>query len=148
MNWLNRYVKSVRSFIKNIKKGKFKAIFRGIWDPEYRAQINHMVRLTTRADMILCHDHVSIRSIVPGHAINYPDWVDTLCEQIRSHGWKSIEPIKVIWDPDQGKWLVVDGNHRFEALKRSLPPYVKIPVRVLMEAEYSRSFSTVYGERS
>lgn len=121
----------VLSFIKNMKKGKYYSIFRGIWDLEYRRQINRMLDLTCEKELVLCHGAVPFGYIIPGHKVNYPKWVDHLTKQIHSRGWKSLEPIKVIWDPFLAKWRVVDGNHRYYALNKSLPPYIKIPVLIL-----------------
>jgi len=86
---------------------------------------------------------VQLGSIVPGHKINYPLWVKHLVKKINTEGWKKLEPIKVIWDYNQDKWLVVDGNHRLEAMKRTLPVSMKIPVFILRPDPYSevvRSF--------
>lgn len=121
----------VRSFFKNVKKGKYYSIFRGVWDSKYRADIHHMLVLTCSQDLVLGHGSVPLHSIVHGHAINYPEWVEHLAYHINIYGWKKLEPIKVIWDSSKNKWLVVDGNHRLAALKKTLPGYMSIPVFIL-----------------
>jgi hypothetical protein len=132
---LNSFQQSIRSLYRNFKKGKYYAIFRVFWDSEYRGQIQYMRRLTRQHDLILSHGAVPLNSMTPGHSINYPKWVDHLVNQINTVGWKKMEPIKVIWDESQTKWLVVDGNHRLEALRRTLPKYMKIPVFILRRSD-------------
>lgn len=134
---LNSFQQSVRSLYRNLKKGKFYAIFRVLWDSQYRQQIQYMRSLTRNLDLVLSHGSVPLTSIVSGHEINYPGWVKHLVNKINTQGWKKIEPIKVIWDESQSKWFVVDGNHRLEAFRRTLPKYTKIPVFILRPTEKS-----------
>lgn len=132
---LNSFQQIVRSLYRNLAKGKFYAIFRVFWDKEYRAEIQHMRMLTRQYDLVLGHGSIPLRAIVRGHKINYPNWVNHLVDQINTRGWKKLEPIKVIWDKSKFKWLVVDGNHRLEAMKRTLPSSMKIPVFILRPSD-------------
>lgn len=128
---LNLFQQLTRSFYRNLAKGKFYAIFRVLWDSEYRSQINYMLSVCRQHDLILSHGQVALGDIVAGHKINYPKWVNHLVHKINTVGWKKLEPIKVIWDKNQNKWLVVDGNHRLEAFKRTLPKSTRMPVFIL-----------------
>lgn len=118
--------------MKNVKKKKFKAMFRTLFDREYRRQIQHMIN-TVKARPVDCVDsNLRLLDIEYGHSINYPEWVVSLQKQIRNQGYMSLEPVKVIWDPTKDKYLIVDGNHRLAALNRELSAHQRIPVKLLI----------------
>lgn len=128
---LRRSKFAFQSFLRNVRKRKYYSMFRFFWDSKYRSQVNHMVSLVTRGDVVIGHGCIPLRFIVQSHDINYPEWVKTLETQIRTRGYKSLEPIKIIWDHSKDKWLIVDGNHRLVAMKKCLSPTMKIPVLIL-----------------
>lgn len=123
----------IKSIIKNLKKGKIKSFLRFVYDSKYRNDINYMLETVRQHKGLRCINHqASLREIVQGHEINYPEWVDTLVDNIRINGYMNLEPIKVIWDPKIGKFLIVDGNHRFIALRKSLYPFQVVNVKLLV----------------
>lgn len=126
---------SVRSLFKNIRKGKWKAIFRMFYDKNYRDDIKYMLQVVRERPVKLVESEIPLNLIKSSHEINYWDWVIELRLRIRINGYLSLEPIKIIWDDVELKYLIVDGNHRFAALKKELSPYHKIPVQVLVPKE-------------
>lgn len=120
----------------NIKKKKFKAMFRYFFDSNYKRQVDHMIRTVKQRPVRCVESSVRIGDITYGHPINYPKWVSTLRWRIQHLGYTSLDPIKIIWDETKGKYLVVDGNHRLAALKRELiNPNQRIPVQLLVPLE-------------
>lgn len=132
---MHNFIWTIRSLMKNVAKRKWKSIFRGLWDKQYREDIKYMLSLVRERPLELKDGEVQLSLIKHSHDINYLSWVILLRIQIREKGYLSLEPIKVIWDDIDMKYLVVDGNHRFAALKRELSPYHKIPVKVLVPKE-------------
>lgn len=124
-----------KSLMKNVAKRKWKSIFRGLWDKQYRDDVRYMLQVVRERPVVLKESEVPLSLIKHSHSINYPKWVNILRTQIRRKGYLSLEPIKIIWDDVDLKYLVVDGNHRFAALTKELSPYHKIPVKVLVPKE-------------
>lgn len=110
-----------RSAMKEFKKMKFKAIFRYLYDRQYRAQIDNLAEYTCDKDLRAIEDvQVRVGDVMFSHEINYPSWVDALVAQIHFKGLASLEPIKIMRHKSfDGKYLVIDGNHRLAAMKKS-----------------------------
>jgi hypothetical protein len=93
-----------------------------------------------RNDIVLLFSHLSkrrfkaqralmkLKDINFSHDINYPDWVEKLKKKIDKGG--NIPDIKVT--NIEGKWMVVDGNHRLAAMKEILSEDTKVPVKKLI----------------
>ncbi len=126
---------TLKSLMKNVAKRKWKSIFRGLWDKKYRDDVRYMLQVVRERTVVLKDGEIPLNLIKHSHDINYLSWVILLRIQIREKGYLSLEPIKVIWDDLDMKYLVVDGNHRFAALSRELSPYHKVPVKVLVPKE-------------
>jgi hypothetical protein len=75
---------------------------------------------------------VKLGNVRHSHSINYPEWVTYLRSKIRRDGYLKLDPIKVILDTDAGLYRIVDGNHRFAALRKELPESQRIPVKMLI----------------
>lgn len=125
--------RDVRSLIKNLKKKKFKSIFRVFWDSQYRHDIRYMKTLVQREERQVVKGLIKIGAIKLGHDINYPQWVRFLFNQLDAAEGLivNLPPIKVVWDPKQLSWLVVDGNHRLRALQMYYPGNHQIEVDIL-----------------
>jgi len=127
----------MRSLVREVKKGKFKAIFRYFYDTKYRNDIRHICDLTTGQGKLTSRmGHLKLADIHFSHDINYPKWVDRLVKELRweyEHAMK-FEPIKVMYDQSTSRWVVIDGNHRLMAMKRVLPFYATVPVKILHPA--------------
>ena len=125
----------MRSLCREIRKLKFKAIFRYFYDGAYRKDIKHIADLTTRNGKLTSRmGHLKLYEIHFSHSINYPKWVKRLEKELGHDVENPMrwEPIKVMWDDAKGgRWIVIDGNHRLMAMKRVAPFYSMVPVRVL-----------------
>lgn len=133
----------IRSVLKNIKKGKFKALVRYFYDQSYRSDVDYMLTLVRKEPVEVVDRLISLDEIVSGHSINYPEWVFVLRQEIREYGYKSIPPIKVIYDESKKKYLIVDGNHRFAALKRELGSLQRIKVQLLTPVCAQESYERI-----
>jgi hypothetical protein len=127
-----------KSIYKDLRKKKYKALFRYFYDPTYRTEVNYMLSLVRFEEMECIQSQIKIGDIVHGHSINYPLWIRKLRYQIRHKGYNSLEPLKVVWDSKKSKFLIVDGNHRLSALKAELGNLVVISVDTLIPKRLSR----------
>lgn len=100
-----------RSFYKNIIiKRKFKAYWTYFVDPEYKAQVDRIYKITekcTGSKMMNVPTHM----LVHGHKLIYFEYANNLIFNDKAE----LEPIKVI--EHEGQYVVIDGNHRLPAIK-------------------------------
>jgi hypothetical protein len=101
----------LRSTYKNvIVKRKYRAFMALLFDPSYRRDLNklhELTKYTTNKEMRA----INADSLVPGHRIVYPIYALGLFSVA-----KDLPPIRVVFDAVQGKYVVIDGNHRLPAL--------------------------------
>ena len=121
-----------RSFFRDVRKRKFKAIFRVLYDGTYRRDLQKMRAVIGDGYYQLVETELPLYCIHNSHSINYPDWVNTLVGRMYDTLWQP-PLIKVIRDPgrstpDYPYYLVVDGNHRLQAMKIILSAGAKIKV--------------------
>ena len=115
----------LRSSWKNvIMKRKLKPFILLFTDKEFKAQIDSMYELTKNCTHVEKFKLVRFGSISPGHRIVYPDYVASLTQD------SVIPHIKVC--RDRYGYRVIDGNHRFEAMKRWIKPDDLIFVSILV----------------
>jgi hypothetical protein len=99
-----------RSFHKNIiVKRKFKAYWTYFVDPEYKAQVDNIYKITahcTGSKMMNIPTHM----LVHGHKVIYLEYANSLV----FNDCANLEPIKVV--EHEGRYVVVDGNHRLPAI--------------------------------
>lgn len=120
----------MRSLCREVRKGKFKAIFRYFYDSTYRTDIKYIADLTTGQGKLTSRmSYLKLNEIHFSHSINYPKWVNRLSEELLRTA--EVPPIKVMYDYSKRKWIVIDGNHRLMAMKRVLPFYARVPVKIL-----------------
>jgi hypothetical protein len=124
------YLRTFWSICKNIKKRKFKSLLRPFWDRKYAADIAHQWRVTGEHPLDTFRTYMPLNLINPSHDINYPKWVDKLRYDLAVMN-KPCDPIKIIWDRFNLKWITVDGNHRLAAMKAECPYSMDIAVIVL-----------------
>lgn len=125
----------IKSFFREIYKMKFKALFRYFYDSEYRSQVNYMLNLVRKQPVKVVHTSVCLGNIVKSHPINYPEWVVRLQREIRDFGPGCLQTIKVFLDTNKMNYLVVDGNHRYEALMNEVGPLYRVKVELLVPEE-------------
>lgn len=138
MGWLSNQKWKIKSVVKNLRKGKFKATFRYFWDTGYRRDINYMLDVVRNQDVKSVEAYVRVGEIQPCHGINYPDWVDHLIIQIKTFGYSSVDPIKVFYEASKKRYLVVDGNHRLSAVQKVFSKYQIIKVELLVPVSESK----------
>lgn len=122
-----------RSFIRDVRKRKFKAIFRALYDSTYRRDLQRMRLVIGDGYYQLVETEIKLYCIHNSHSINYPEWVNTLVGKMYDTLWRP-PLMKVIKDesrstPDYPYYMVVDGNHRLQALKIIMS--AGTPIRVL-----------------
>lgn len=111
---MKKYIRMAKSFYKNIiVKRKFKSYWQSFVDPEYRAQLNELYEITKHSSKREIR-YVKTSLLVPGHKIIYPDYALSLLKKVYDDETVELEPIRVI--EHEGKFVVVDGNHRLPAI--------------------------------
>lgn len=135
MHNLNVIIWSIKSILKNLAKWKYRALLRFVYDSKYRQDVRYMLNVVRMKPVELIDSEVSLGNVISSHEVNYPGWVAHLRLQIVAYGPQHLPPIKVVYDPSKRKYLVVDGNHRLEALKKELPSVQRIRVELLIPKE-------------
>ncbi len=131
MMWISR------SLLANVKKRKWKAIFRATWDRSYRNQLSRIRRIIGSHEYELVEIEVPLYSISLSHSINYPDWVQVITSRINDwEGLYTPPMIKVVLDwehskSDSERYMVVDGNHRLTAMKNCYSPGRNVKVLLM-----------------
>lgn len=121
LSWLLLVIK------QELLRGKFWAVFRYAIDSQYRKDLNILREHLHAGVRTKVHTEIALKGINFSHDINYYRWVRKLVSDIENGA--ELEEIKVI--KIDGKYKVVDGNHRLMAYKISFGPDKKIKVRVL-----------------
>ena len=97
---------------------KYKAVFKYFVKKSYRKDLNLLRDILSKEPLTSHKKTINLNMIEFSHEINYPHWVKKLEENIDDKVSYIIPPIKVILH--EGKYLVVDGNHRLKAYKNTL----------------------------
>lgn len=108
----------MRSFVKEMKMGKYKAVFRYFYDSQYRSNINHLMDLLCWGKLKMEEAHIRLEDIYHSHEVNYPGWVEELVQIAQDEHAAKLPLMKVLWDYERKLWIVIDGNHRLAALRR------------------------------
>jgi len=108
---LRKLQQFVRSFHKNvIVKRKYKAFLMIFTNATMRRDLNKLYTLSrdcTKREFRPIH----INALRHGHAIVYPDYALSLFATARN-----LPAIRVVFDPVEAVYIVIDGNHRLPAL--------------------------------
>ena len=114
------------SGINHIAKGKIKPLYRYFRNKKFRNQCDQIYQYKGFFG-ITKESTIPFDYIVPSHRPHYSNWI----REITSHVAKR-PPITVTWTGK--KWFIIDGNHRFFAMKRN-KQYDQSLVKVL---EYTK----------
>lgn len=107
---------------------KYKAVFKYFIKPSYRKDINVLRDILSKAPLKGTKDQLCVGEIHFSHEINYPKWVEKL--EFDYLFWRiPYKRIKVF--NHNGKWIVIDGNHRLRAMKNTLSCNQKVDVLIL-----------------
>ena len=115
--------------IQEVMMKKWKAIFKFFINRKYNRDIMVLCDILSKAPLTSNLHRLPLRDINMSHEVNYPEWVTELENRILDGKLNEIVPLKVF--RHKGQWLVIDGNHRLQAMKNTLHEGVDIPVRVL-----------------
>lgn len=117
--------------IQELLMCKFRAVIKYYVKPSYRKDINVLRDILSQGRMKGSKGYLRLGDIQFSHEINYPLWVEKM-------------EVRMIADPDDytrikvidhnGRWLVVDGNHRLMALRRTRGLDSKVRVLILSRA--------------
>lgn len=122
--------------LKELAQGKFRAVFKYYWKKSYRKDIQHLRDILSKGKLYSKSSTLRLEQIHFSHEINYPKWVKKLEDDL-FYDPENYEPIKVFLEVDHTntknpyKWIVIDGNHRLQAMKNELHPNTRIRVRKL-----------------
>lgn len=113
-----------KSFWKNcILKRKFKSYYLFFTDKEFKKDIEYLYQLTKfKREFVI--SQVTFGKLIPSHRIVYPEYVKQLDDG------RLLELLKVT--KDGPGYRIIDGNHRFEAMKTWIDPNDLIYVRELV----------------
>lgn len=118
LHWIKRCLGSAR---RDMGKFKFRAIFRGFYDRQYREEIKKLVALTVGKEFKLKEVRVRLSDIKGSHSINYPIWVTKLSvDFLVDPKSRTKDPMKILRTGDH--YTVIDGNHRLAAFNTVLGP--------------------------
>jgi hypothetical protein len=101
--------------IQEISMFKWKAVFKYYYKKSYRKEINKLKSILSNGRLSSTKDVIQLSEIDFSHEINYPKWVEKLKKDL-TEDHENYKPIKVFKIKD-GRYIVVDGNHRLFALK-------------------------------
>lgn len=113
--------------LQELRMCKFKAVLKFYVKPSYRKDIKLLRDILSKAPLKSRKSSIILEEIHSSHEINYPQWVYKLVRDYQTLGIP-FKRIKVFRYND--KWIVIDGNHRLEAMKICL--YRKEAVDVLI----------------
>lgn len=113
-----------RSLWKNlILKRKFKSYWLYLTDNEYKRDIDYLYEIT-KHKRDWKRAVVPFGQLVPSHKVVYPEYVATIP---KGSDWPVLNVTK-----DGPGYRIIDGNHRFEAMKAWTDPNQLIPVNELV----------------
>lgn len=116
---------TIMVILQEMMMGKWKAIFKYFWKPSYHRDINKVRDILCKGKMYGIKTQVRLCDIKPSHEINYPKLVDKLERDIIQG--KTLPRLKVFMI-NEFHYIVIDGNHRLLAYKKTYPHMVSIDV--------------------
>ena len=98
---------------------KLKPIIAYLTDSSYRKDVR-LIQQHTSFGATTVDSYVPFNQLRPSHKIHYWDWVFKLRNRIaRGERIDRSNPLEVSYQPESGTYLVVDGNHRLQAMIES-----------------------------
>ena len=108
---------TIMVLVQEISMGKWKAILKYFRKKSYKADIDRLCDILSKGRLTGEKSILYLEDIHSSHEVNYPEWVDVLVERYRK-GSEDYKRVKVFFLEDQQRWIVIDGNHRLQALRR------------------------------
>jgi hypothetical protein len=119
---------TVMVLLQELSMCKYKAILKYYLKKSYRRDIKVLMDILSRGKLKASKTVLILGDINFSHEINYPDWVEKLKKDLKEDP-TNYKRIKVFLH--NGKYLVVDGNHRLRALKDTLSLSSQVNVLLL-----------------
>lgn len=116
---------TIMIILQELRMGKFKAVFKYFVKKSYRKDINLLRDILSKGGLKGTKTNLPLKDIYFSHEINYPKWVEKLERDfiVSEVPYKRIKVFK-----HEGKYIVIDGNHRLKAMKRTMSNYSIVPV--------------------
>lgn len=119
---------TIMILIQELMMCKYKAVLKFYYKKSYRKDIKLLRDILSKGKLTATKTEVKLVDINYSHEINYPAWVDKLCKDLQKDN-TDYKRIKVFYH--EGRYLVIDGNHRLMALKRTVKLNTMIKVLLL-----------------
>lgn len=116
---------------QELKMGKYWAVIKFMIKPSYFKSIMFLARNLSKCKYRGVKSALPLGDVHFSHEINYPKWVKRLETSYSKYGLATYPPIKVL--KIDGKYFVIDGNHRLQALKNTFSNITPISVIMLEE---------------
>lgn len=129
---------AVMVLVQELMMGKYKAVLKFFVKPSYAIDIIRLCSILSKAPLTSRNITIALSEIHSSHEINYPGNVSAMVRHLMVHGYYSLPLLKVFYDEEKERYVVVDGNHRLKAMKTLFHSHdrVKVEVRLL---EYRNS---------
>jgi len=116
----------VAFFFSNLFRLKFKVFYLYFTDEFYRRDIKKIIGYLSQGIPKIHENWIPIYQLHLSHTIVYPDWVTKICRQIPPNEfdrdrWVSKHKI-VVYKTEPGKYVVLNGNHRLQAIMKVYDP--------------------------
>ena len=119
---------TIMVIIQELMLCKFKAILKYFIKPSYRRDINKLRDILSKAPLRCHKSTLFLKDINFSHEINYPKWVDKIEDK---HIFLNVPFKRIKVFNDKGTWIVIDGNHRLQAMKNCLWEDTLVDVLIL-----------------
>lgn len=119
---------TIMVILQELQMCKFKAVLKYFVKKSYRKDINVIRDMLSKGALKGTKGVLPLNQIIPSHEINYPEWVVKLEANYVLHNLP-FKRIKVIQHNDQ--FLVIDGNHRLQAMQNCLESNAVVEVLFL-----------------
>jgi hypothetical protein len=114
--------------VQEIMMCKWRAVLKFYYKASYRKDIRVLRDILSKGKLSATKTELYLCLINSSHEITYPSWVLKLCDDLEKDS-TDYKRIKVFCH--EGKYIVIDGNHRLRALKLMLPLKSEVDVLLL-----------------
>lgn len=116
---------TIMIILQELSMCKYKAVLKFYFKKSYRKDIKVLRDILSKGKLKGTKTQLPLKDINFSHEINYPSWVIKLCEDLKESE-DNYKRVKVFYH--NGRYIVVDGNHRLKALKLMCDPLKAINV--------------------